>query len=90
MNHSDIEAELRRDGYDVYYGGMGAGIVNPEHAHEWDARVVVIGGEITLSRGGGSETFRTGDACAVPAGQRHAERAGPQGVAYIVGRRAAA
>jgi quercetin dioxygenase-like cupin family protein len=41
--------------------------VNPEHTHEWDARVMVIGGEITLTRGGKTETFSVGDSCAVAA-----------------------
>ena len=90
MNQIAFEAELQREGYQVFYGGLQAGMVNPDHAHEWDARVMVIGGEITVTRGAKAETFRAGDSCAVPAGEVHAERVGPQGVAYIVGRRNAA
>jgi quercetin dioxygenase-like cupin family protein len=88
MNQSDFEADLRREGYEVFYGGMRADQVNPDHTHDWDARVMVIGGAITLTRGGKAEIFRTGDSCAVPAGEVHAEQVGPQGVAYIAGRRA--
>jgi quercetin dioxygenase-like cupin family protein len=88
VNQSEFEADLRREGYEVFYGGMGADHVNPEHSHDWDARVMVIGGEITLTRGGRSETFRSGGSCAVSAGEMHAEYVGPQGVAYIAGRRA--
>ncbi len=87
MNQSDFEADLRRQGYEVFYGGMQAGMINPDHAHAWDARVMVIGGEITLTRAGKPETFRAGDSCAVAAGELHAESVGPQGVAYIAGRR---
>ena len=87
MNQSEFEAELQREGYQVFYGGLQAGMVNSDHAHDWDARVMVIGGEITVTRGGKAETFRPGDSCAVPAGEMHAERVGAQGVAYIVGRR---
>ncbi len=90
MNQSDFEADLKREGYEVFYGGLRADHVNPDHAHEWDARVMVIGGEITLTRGGRAETFRVGDSCAVRAGEVHAEQVGPQGVAYIAGRRTAA
>ncbi len=89
MDQSQFEADLRREGYDIFYGGMGAGHVNPEHSHEWDARVMVIGGEITLTRDGKPETFRAGESCAVHAGESHAEHVGPQGVAYIAGRRTA-
>ena len=87
MNQSEFEADLLRQGYQVFYGGLQAGIVNPDHAHDWDARVLVIGGEITLTRGGKSETFRAGDSCAVAAGEVHAEHVGTQGVAYVAGRR---
>ena len=87
MNQSDFEADLRREGYEVFYGGLRADHVNPDHTHDWDARVMVIGGEITLTCGGKAETFRMGDSCAVAAGEVHAEQVGPQGVAYIAGRR---
>ncbi len=89
MNQSEFEADLRREGYRVFYGGLSADHVNPDHTHDWDARVMVIGGEITLTRGGKAETFRAGDSCAVAAGAVHAEQVGPQGVAYIAGRRSA-
>ena len=87
MNQSEFEADLQCQGYQVFYGGLQAGMVNPDHAHDWDARVLVIGGEITLTRSGKVETFRVGDSCAVAAGEVHGERVGPQGVAYIAGRR---
>jgi quercetin dioxygenase-like cupin family protein len=87
MNQSEFEADLRHEGYEIFYGGLQAEMVNPEHSHAWDARVLVIGGEITLTRGGKTETFHAGDSCAVPAGEVHAEHVGPQGVAYIAGRR---
>ena len=88
MNQREFEAELQRDGYEVVYGGAAGGKVNPEHSHEFDARVMVIGGDITITRGGTAQTFRAGDACSVPAGELHAEQIGPQGVAFIAGRRA--
>jgi len=69
VNQSEFEAELRRQRYQVFYGGLQAGRVNPDHAHDWEARVIVIGGEITLTRGGKAKTFRVGDSCAVPAGE---------------------
>ena len=87
MNQSEFAADLRREGYQVFYGGLQAGAVNADHSHDWDARVMVIGGEITLTRGGKAETFRAGDSCAVTAVEVHAEHVGPQGVAYIAGRR---
>jgi quercetin dioxygenase-like cupin family protein len=90
MNQKDFEADLQREGYQIFYGGLRPDEVNADHSHEWDARVMVIAGEITLTRGGKAETFRVGDSCGVAAGEVHAEHVGPQGVAYIAGRRAAA
>lgn len=87
MNQSEFEADCLREGYQVYYGGIRANETNAEHGHDWDARVMVIGGEITITRDGKAETFRTGDSCMVPANYPHAEKVGPQGVAYIAGRR---
>lgn len=87
MNQKEFECELRRDGYQIVYNGFKPGEVNADHSHEWDARLMILGGEITLTRGGKSETFRAGDTCAVPAGQQHTEHVGPEGVAYIAGRR---
>ena len=87
MNQSEFEADLVREGYKVYYGGQRPDHANDAHAHDFDARVMVIAGEITITRDGNAETFRAGDSCAVPAGGMHAENVGPQGVAYIAGRR---
>lgn len=87
MNQSEFEADLRREGYQVFYGGLRAKEMNPDHSHDWHARVMVIGGEITITRNGKAETFRVGDSCSVAAGERHAEQVGAQGVAYISGRR---
>ena len=48
---------------------------------------MVIGGEITITREGKAEIFRTGDSCMVPANCQHTEKVGPQGVAYVAGRK---
>jgi len=87
MNQSEFEADLKREGYEVFYGGLRPNHTNPEHTHDWHARVMVIGGEITIARDGRSDTFRDGDSCSVAAGELHAEHVGAQGVAYIAGRR---
>ena len=89
MDRAAFESELVRDGYRVVFGGMDPNQMNPEHSHEFDARAMVLAGEITITRGGAATTFRPGDTCSVPRGELHGEQAGPQGVAYIAGRRAA-
>jgi quercetin dioxygenase-like cupin family protein len=63
------------------------------HAHDFDVRIMVLGGEITVTRDGRSETFRPGDHCEIPADCQHTTKVGAEGVAHTVGkadRRAAA
>ena len=87
MSQSEFEAQLRRDGYQVVYNGQPPNHQASEHTHPWDARILVLGGAITLTRGGIAETFTTGASCEVPANTLHSEQVGPQGVAYLAGRR---
>ena len=85
LTRAGFEEDLRREGFEVVHGGQKPGHTADSHAHDFDARIMVLGGEITLVRDGKPETFRPGDHCEVPAGCLHAERVGPEGVAYIAG-----
>jgi quercetin dioxygenase-like cupin family protein len=87
MNREEFEADLLREGYRVTYAGLRANEALPEHGHDFDVRILVIGGEITLTRDGRTETYRLGESCSLTANTPHGERAGPQGVAFVVGRR---
>ena len=81
-----FESDLRREGYEVIHGGQRPGFSEDLHAHDFDARIMVLGGEITLVRDNKAETFRAGDCCEVPAGCQHTAQVGAEGVAYIVGK----
>ena len=88
MNRVDFEAELRAQGYsEVVDRRMEASAVNPEHAHDFDARLLVLEGEMTVRCGGEDYTYRAGDTFAMSAGRPHTERCGPAGVRYLAGRR---
>jgi quercetin dioxygenase-like cupin family protein len=87
MDRATFIAELEREGYEIVEREMAANHVNPQHSHDFDARVMVVAGEITITRDGTPTIYRAGDSCAVPHGYPHAERAGPEGVSYIAGRR---
>jgi quercetin dioxygenase-like cupin family protein len=88
MNRVQFEAELRDQGYlEVADRRMQANETNPEHAHEFDARLLVLEGELTILCGGNERTYCAGDAFAMTAGRRHVERCGPDGVRYLAGRR---
>jgi len=56
------------------------------HAHDFDARIMVLSGEITLTRDGKPDVFHADDHSEIPAGCQHTTKVGPEGVAYIVGK----
>jgi mannose-6-phosphate isomerase-like protein (cupin superfamily) len=87
MDKTEFEAELRRDGFRPVYASLRPNMREANHCHDFDARLFVLGGEITITRDNNPETFRAGQCCEVPAGCMHTEQVGPEGVAYLSGRR---
>lgn len=87
MDIETFKEDLIREGYKPRFASLPEGHIDPTHTHEFDARILVLGGEITITRDGKPEIFRAGDSCSVPAGCLHAENVGAEGVAYLAGRR---
>ncbi|HET7881725.1 MAG TPA: cupin domain-containing protein [Acetobacteraceae bacterium] len=87
MERSKFEAELQRDGYKIVVNTMQPDAINPEHAHDFDARLLVVAGEMTVVVGDQRSTYQVGDTFNMTHGCRHAEHAGPQGATYVAGRR---
>ena len=72
MNQADFEKKLKAEGYDEMVDRrMEANHFNPEHAHEFDACVLVVDGEMTIARNGTPQVFRAGDTCSMDAGTPH-------------------
>ena len=86
LSREAFESDLRREGFDVANGGQAAGIAEELHAHDFDLRIMVLGGETTVTRDNNSETFRAGNHCEIPAGCMHTTKVGPEGVSYILGK----
>ena len=88
MDRPSFETELQQQGYaEVVDRTMAAGAVNPEHSHEFDAKLLILDGAMTITCGGEERTYRAGDTFTMDAGRRHAERGGPEGARYLAGRR---
>lgn len=88
MDRTAFEAELRDEGYgEVVDRRMQPREVNRTHAHEFDARLLVLEGAMTIAAEGGERTYRAGEIFAMPAGRPHSETAGPEGARYLAGRR---
>ena len=87
MDRTAFETALKADGYEPVERRMDANHFNPEHVHEFDARVMVLDGEMIITRPTGAQTFRPGDVCEMAAGTLHSEQCGPSGAHYLAGRR---
>jgi hypothetical protein len=58
MDRLAFEAELRREGYRVVNSSVKPNLVAPNHCHDFDAKALVLGGEITITRDNTPITFR--------------------------------
>lgn len=91
MDETTFRDQLAQDGYtEVLVREVPADAALPEHEHAWDARLLVLEGDMHLSRGGQTEHYVQGQRFEVPCGQRHAEAHGPQGTRLLIGRRSPA
>ena len=57
------------------------------HTHSFTASALVVQGEMWLTVGASTQHLKPGDRFEVEAGTPHAERYGPEGAIYWVGRR---
>jgi len=89
MTRAQFEAELLREGYEVREGEIKPHVHREAHAHEFDARLFVLDGSITLVFGKERVRYGQGDSCSVPAGTAHEEHTEADGVRYVSGRRSA-
>ncbi len=89
MHRAEFEADLRREGYEVREGEIKPNEHRGAHTHDFDARVFVLDGSITLVLGDQRCVYGPGDSCMVPAGTMHEEHTEADGVRYVAGRRVA-
>ena len=91
MDETTFRASLAQDGFtEVLVREVPANAALPEHHHAWDARLMVLQGQLQLTRAGGTETFTAGHHCEVLRNQPHAELHGTDGCTRLIGRRYAA
>jgi quercetin dioxygenase-like cupin family protein len=89
MDAKAFEAGLIRDGYQrIETKELPKDHRAGSHAHDFSVRALVLAGEITLTWNGASQSFRAGEEFTMDAGCAHTEAVGPDGVRYLVGRRA--
>ena len=90
MNPSQFRADLESEGFgEIVTVEREAGGLDL-HAHPFDAKALILAGEIRLEIDGAEKRYADGDVFVLAANTRHREVCGPQGVRYLVGRKSRA
>lgn len=85
MNRAEFEANAQQEGYEIREGEIEPHRHRGAHAHEFDARILVLEGSMTLVFGNDPVTYHPGDSCTVPAGTMHEEHTEVDGMRYVAG-----
>jgi quercetin dioxygenase-like cupin family protein len=88
MTEQEFTVLLDRDGFrEQERRRMPGGMSNTDHVHDWDARLLVLEGSLTVSFADGAKTFLPGEYCTVPTGVVHHEVYSDGGSEVYIGRR---
>ena len=81
-----LEKELRAEGYlHTFVWEDGPYAFYSTHTHPVETAHIILDGEMTLTIGNESRTYRAGERCDVAAGAQHTAKMGLQGCRYLVG-----
>ena len=85
-NERELRKQLESEGFSrTFVWQDGPQAYYPDHTHAGLTAHIILDGEMTLTMGDKSETYRVGDRCDVPAGATHSAQMGPRGCRYLVG-----
>jgi mannose-6-phosphate isomerase-like protein (cupin superfamily) len=88
MDERKLAEQLRAEGFGhTYVWQDGPNAHYPDHSHAAETAHIVLSGEMTLTMGGKTGTYRAGERCDVPADALHSARMGPKGCRYLIGER---
>ncbi len=86
LNESESRKQLSAEGFaHTYVWQDGPQAHYSDHTHAGLTAHIILDGEMTLTMGGKSQTYRAGERCDVPAGAVHSAKMGPNGCRYLVG-----
>lgn len=86
LNVPELEKKLHTEGFrHTYVWEDGPDCRYSDHTHPVETAHIILEGEMTLTMGGQSRTYRAGERCDVAAGAVHAARMGPEGCRYLIG-----
>jgi quercetin dioxygenase-like cupin family protein len=86
LDESELRKQLEAEGFSGTFVWQDAPeAFYSDHTHAARTAHIILDGEMTLTMKGGSQTYRAGDRCDVPAGAVHSARMGARGCRYLVG-----
>lgn len=88
MDREQFMHQLQQEGFgEILTVEREANGVLGEHTHPFEAKALVLDGDILLRCGDREQHCRAGDIFHLQAHEPHRESYGPQGVRYLVGRK---
>ena len=85
-DQKSLERSLREEGFlHTYVWQDRPNAFYSDHTHATETAHIILDGEMTLTQGGETRTFRVGERCDVPAGAAHSAKMGPRGCRYLIG-----
>jgi quercetin dioxygenase-like cupin family protein len=86
MNIDQLTKQLRAEGFGHTYVWQDRPHASySDHNHATETAHIILEGEMTLTMGGRSTTYRAGERCDVPGGAVHAAKMGAAGCRYLIG-----
>jgi quercetin dioxygenase-like cupin family protein len=86
LSENEYRKQLAAEGFEhMYVWQDRPNAFYSDHTHARLTAHIILEGEMTLTCGGKSETYRVGQRCDVPAGAVHSAQMGPKGCRYLVG-----
>jgi quercetin dioxygenase-like cupin family protein len=88
MDRDAFAESLTKEGYpDAVVVAREANTAMDLHAHPFEAKALIIEGEMHIRVGDEERLYRVGDVFHLAANEPHSERYGAHGVKYLVGRK---
>ena len=88
IDTDEFEEQLLRDGYlDIKHRLVERGEDTQPHNHDFDTRLLVLEGEMTVVCGGAKRCYRAGEILEISSGAEHFERYGADRLRFVAGLR---
>lgn len=88
MDSEQFLKMVRHEGFsEVVRVAREPGTMLESHTHPFEAKALILDGEIRITTAAGDRTYRADDIFHLQAQETHAAFYGPQGVQYLAGRK---